>query len=140
MKKSQVKIVLLAMIAFMLLLATCSNKIVRTTKVSWYGPGFHGKVTANGETYNQNDLTCASPFLKFGTRIKVTNSVNNKSVIVRVNDRGPYHCYVDSLKKVRPYYPLKAHPSRGFDLSKASFDSIADLKKGVLRVKYEILK
>lgn len=140
MRKSQARIILLAIVAFLLLLGMCSSSVVKTTRVSWYGPGFHGRVTANGEIYDQNKLTCASPWMKFGTMIKITNTTNNKSVVVRVNDRGPYHCYVDSLKKVKPYYPLKAHPTRGFDLSKAAFDSISDLKKGVLKVKYEIIK
>lgn len=126
--------------SLVVLIGLLSFTTIKTTRVSWYGPGFHGRVTANGEIYNQDSLTCASPWMKFGTKIKITNIANNKSVIVRVNDRGPYHCYVDSLKKVRPYYPLKAHPSRGFDLSKAAFDSISSLDKGILKVKYEIIK
>ena len=114
-----------------------------TTRVSWYGPGFDGRKTANGEIYSQDSLTAASPVLPFNTLVKITNLENNKTVIVRINDRGPYKCYLDTTgvkKKVRPYYPLKAHPTRGFDLSKAAFDSIADLKKGVLKVKYEVLQ
>lgn len=58
--------------------------------ISYYGPGFHGKQTANGETYDQNDLTCAHKTLPFGTKLKVTLVKTNKSVVVRVNDRGPY--------------------------------------------------
>jgi rare lipoprotein A len=57
---------------------------------SWYGPGFHGNLTANGETYNQYALTAASRTLPFGTRVRVTNLDNGRSVVVRVNDRGPY--------------------------------------------------
>ena len=57
---------------------------------SWYGPGFHGNLTANGEIFNQNDLTAAHPNLPFGTRVRVTNLNNNLSVVVRINDRGPY--------------------------------------------------
>lgn len=125
--------------SLVIMIGLLSFTTIKTTRVSWYGPGFHGKVTANGEIYSQDSLTCASPFVRFGTKIKITNLDNNKSVIVRVNDRGPYHCYIDTLNKVRPYYPLKAHPSRGFDLSKAAFDSIADLKKGVIKIKYQIL-
>ncbi len=59
-------------------------------EVSYYGPGFHGKLTANGETYDQNAFTCAHKTLPFGTKLKVTNLSNNKSVVLRVNDRGPY--------------------------------------------------
>ncbi|MDP8207209.1 MAG: septal ring lytic transglycosylase RlpA family protein [Candidatus Electryonea clarkiae] len=57
---------------------------------SYYGPGFHGKLTANGEIYNQNALTCAHKSLPFGTILKVTLLETGKSVKVRVNDRGPY--------------------------------------------------
>ncbi len=54
---------------------------------SWYGPGFHGRITANGETYNQYALTAAHKTLPFGTRLKVCL---DGCVVVRVNDRGPY--------------------------------------------------
>jgi rare lipoprotein A len=57
---------------------------------SWYGGYFHGRLTANGEIYNQDDFTVAHRTLPFNTFLKVTNLKNNKSVIVRVNDRGPY--------------------------------------------------
>lgn len=57
---------------------------------SWYGPYFHGRLTAAGETFNQNELTAAHPSLPFDTYLKVTNLQNGRTVIVRVNDRGPY--------------------------------------------------
>ena len=57
---------------------------------SWYGPYFHGRQTATGEIFDQNELTAAHPSLPFGTFLKVTNLLNGKSVVVRVNDRGPY--------------------------------------------------
>ncbi|MCB2198191.1 septal ring lytic transglycosylase RlpA family protein [bacterium] len=59
-------------------------------EASFYGPGFHGNLTANGETYDQNAMTCAHKTLPFGTMLKVTYLDSRKSVIVRVNDRGPY--------------------------------------------------
>ena len=59
-------------------------------KASWYGPGFHGRTTANGEKYNQNALTAAHKGLKFGTKVRVTNQRNGKSVTLRINDRGPF--------------------------------------------------
>ena len=74
---------------------------------SWYGPGFHGNLTANGERYNQNGLTAAHKTLPFGTKLKV----------VRVNDRGPY-----------------IH-GRGLDLSKGAADAIGLTNSGVGRVK-----
>ncbi len=57
---------------------------------SYYGPKFHGKMTANGEIFDQNTLTCAHKTLPFGTKLKVTLLETRHSVIVRVNDRGPY--------------------------------------------------
>lgn len=57
---------------------------------SWYGKRFHGRKTANGERYNMHALTVAHKKLPFGTLLEVTNLSNNKTVIVRVNDRGPY--------------------------------------------------
>lgn len=57
---------------------------------SWYGPKFHGKTTANGETFNQNALTAAHPTLPMPTIVKVTNLENGRQLEVRINDRGPY--------------------------------------------------
>jgi rare lipoprotein A (peptidoglycan hydrolase) len=62
----------------------------QTGVASWYGPGFHGQSTASGERYDQNALTAAHRTLPLGTRVKVTNLSNGKSVHVRINDRGPY--------------------------------------------------
>ena len=57
---------------------------------SWYGPGFHGRKTASGETFNAGALTAAHRSLPFGTRVRVVNKRNGRSVVVRINDRGPY--------------------------------------------------
>jgi len=57
---------------------------------SWYGPGFHGRRTASGERFNTYDMTAAHPSLPFGTKLRVVNEENGRSVIVRVNDRGPF--------------------------------------------------
>src|SRR3712207_1064649 len=57
---------------------------------SWYGPGFHGRRTASGETFNTNALTAAHRSLPFGTRVRVVNEKTGRSVIVRINDRGPF--------------------------------------------------
>ena len=61
-----------------------------TGEASYYGPGFHGKQTASGEIFDQEDYTCAHKSLPFGTKLKVVRKDNGKSVVVRVNDRGPY--------------------------------------------------
>jgi len=65
-------------------------RILDTGIASWYGPEFHGRPTANGETYNMNDLTAAHRTLPFNTMLRVENLDNGKSVVVRINDRGPY--------------------------------------------------
>ena len=80
---------------------------------SWYGPGFHGRLTANGERYNQNGLTAAHKTLPFGTKLKVCYK---RCAVVRVNDRGPY-----------------IH-GRGLDLSKGAADAIGLTASGVGRV------
>lgn len=89
---------------------------------SWYGPGFHGRRTANGEVFNQNALTAAHKSLPFGTRVKVTNLNNGKSVIVRVNDDGPHI------------------PGRVIDLSKGAAARIGMLSSGVAPVRLEVLR
>ncbi|MGI0488082.1 septal ring lytic transglycosylase RlpA family protein [Pantanalinema rosaneae CENA516] len=66
-------------------------RIQPTGMASWYGPGFNGNRSASGEIFNQNALTAAHRTLPFGTRVQVTNLDNGQSVIVRINDRGPFH-------------------------------------------------
>ncbi len=85
-------------------------------EASWYGPGFHGRLTANGEKYNQFSLTAAHKSLKFGQVLHVTNKANNKSVLVRINDRGPYV------------------GNRILDLSEAAMDILNGKKSGVIKV------
>lgn len=58
---------------------------------TWYGKTFDGKKTASGEIFKSHKLTAAHRTLPFGTQVKITNPKNNKSVVVKVNDRGPYH-------------------------------------------------
>ena len=64
---------------------------------SWYGPGFYGRQTASGERLRKGTFTAAHRTLPFGTRVRVTNLDNNRSVVVRINDRGPfrYHRVID---------------------------------------------
>jgi rare lipoprotein A len=57
---------------------------------SWYGPRFHGRLTANGERYNMNELTAAHPSLPFNTKVGVRNTRTGREVVVRINDRGPF--------------------------------------------------
>jgi rare lipoprotein A (peptidoglycan hydrolase) len=65
-------------------------KLPQTGEASWYGSKFHGKTTASGGTYDQDALTAAHASLPFGSKVKVTNLVNGKSVEVEINDRGPF--------------------------------------------------
>ena len=90
-------------------------------KASYYAEKFHGKKTASGEIYDMHDMTAAHKTLPFGTKVKITNQRNGKSVVVEVNDRGPF---------------VK---SRQFDLSKAAFTSIGNLDRGVLPIDYEVV-
>lgn len=106
------------------------------TKVSWYGPGFNGRKTANGEIFNQDELVAASPYLPFNTKVLIINPINSKSIVVRINDRGPFKMHKNG-KVIRP---LEAHPNRTFDLSKRAFSEIANLDKGIIKIKYKIIK
>jgi rare lipoprotein A len=71
--------------------AAISTVSLASGVASYYGPGFHGRRTANGERFNQWEMTAAHRTLPFGTRVKVTNPRNGRSVVVRINDRGPFH-------------------------------------------------
>ncbi|MCS7052350.1 MAG: septal ring lytic transglycosylase RlpA family protein [Ignavibacterium sp.] len=88
-------------------------------KASWYGPGFHGRKTANGERFDQMAYTVAHKSLKFGTLLKITNPKNGRSIVVRVNDRGPYI------------------EGRELDLSKAAAHELGLIRKGTARLKVE---
>lgn len=89
---------------------------------SWYGPGFHGKSTANGERYDQNDLTAAHKTLPLPSIVRVTNLENGRSVIVRVNDRGPY-----------------AH-GRIIDMSKRGAEVLGFKNNGIANVRVQVLE
>jgi len=88
---------------------------------SWYGPGFHGNRTANGEVYDQYELTAAHPSLPHGTRVMVTNLTNGRAVEVRINDRGPFV------------------GGRAIDLSYAAARTINLVGPGTARVRIEVL-
>ncbi len=68
-----------------------SGRALQSGMASWYGPGFQGRKTASGERFNTHDLTAAHRSLPFGTRVKVTNQKTGRAVVVRINDRGPFH-------------------------------------------------
>ena len=93
----------------------------QTGTASWYGTKYHGRKSSNGEVYNKNKMTAAHPSLPFGTELKVTNLANNKSVIVRVTDRGPF--------KGR----------RLIDLSEAAARKLDMIRSGTAQVRMEVL-
>ncbi|YCH22608.1 septal ring lytic transglycosylase RlpA family protein [Pseudomonas sp. D1-3] len=119
--------VLLAL--FSLLLAGCSSfgggvpgDYRAEGKASYYGKAHHGNRTASGERFNQNALTAAHRTLPFGTMVKVTNLNNDRSVVVRINDRGPF--------------------ARGriIDVSRKAAESLDMIRSGVAPVRVESLK
>jgi rare lipoprotein A len=94
---------------------------VAVGEASWYGTKFHGRTTASGEPFDMNRLTAAHRTLPFGTRVRVVNEANGRSVVVRVNDRGPFA------------------GRRIIDLSRAAAEKIGLRNQGVGVVKLEIL-
>jgi rare lipoprotein A len=88
--KLHISILLLIMVFALSGCATTRGTTIDSGVASWYGPNFHGKPTANGEVFNQNELTAAHRTLPFNTLVRVTNLDNGKVVTVRINDRGPY--------------------------------------------------
>lgn len=95
------------------------NKFKQSGRASWYGGKFHGRKTASGERFDMNSLTAAHPSLPFNTYLRVTNKTNGKSVVVKVNDRGPFH------------------GNRVLDLSYAAAKKIGLVSRGIANVTVE---
>ena len=95
------------------------SSFVQTGNASWYGNQFHGRKTSSGERYNMNALTAAHKTLPIPSYARVTNTKNGKSVIVRVNDRGPFH------------------GNRVIDVSKAAAQQLGFINQGTAHVKVE---
>lgn len=93
----------------------------KTGIASWYGPGFDGRMTANGEYFDQNELTAAHKTLQMPSIVRVTNLSNGRSIVVRINDRGPY-----------------AH-GRLIDLSKRGAELLGFKSKGTAKVRVDVL-
>ncbi len=110
-----------ALLAAAAALPSCAGRPGPAGIASWYGPDFHGRATASGERYNMLDLTAAHRSLPFGTYLRVTSLDNARSLIVRVNDRGPF---------VR---------GRVIDLSYAAAKVLDLPRAGVARVRLEVL-
>ena len=91
-------------------------------KASYYADKYQGRPTASGELFDMRQLTAAHPRLKFGSLVKVTNVENNRSVVVRINDRGPFIA------------------GRVIDLSLAAAEELQMVKSGVVQVKLEVVR
>jgi peptidoglycan lytic transglycosylase len=90
-------------------------------RASWYGKPHHGRTTASGETFDMHQLTAAHPTLPLGTRLLVTNVANGRSVVVRVNDRGP------------------TRRDRILDLSYAAARALRAVEAGVINVRFALV-
>jgi rare lipoprotein A len=119
---------LLSACALLSLLAGCASTDVvdphgydKAGVASYYGAKHHGKRTASGERFNQHGLTAAHRQLPFGTRVKITNLNNDRSCVVRINDRGPY--------------------SRGrlIDVSREAAEQLGMLRSGTAKVRVQAL-
>ena len=88
---------------------------------AYYSNRLNGRKTASGQIFDQNALTGAHPTLPFSTKVKVTNTTNGRSVVVRINDRGPMQ------------------PGRVIDLTRAAADKLAMLRAGLVPVKLEVV-
>lgn len=97
------------------------NDEVKTSYASYYHDKFNGRKTASGQIFSNSKLTAAHRTLPFGTKVKVTNLRNGESVVVTINDRGPFHA------------------SRALDLSKAAFDEIGNVARGTMPVEYQVI-
>lgn len=113
-------------LSFFCLLSACAPGFSRVPNAaegvaSWYGPGFEGNLTANGEVFDTSKLTAAHQTLPFGTLVRVTNLGNGLAVVVRINDRGPFV------------------GGRIIDLSKAAAERIDMVVSGTAQVRLELL-
>ncbi|MDY3547482.1 septal ring lytic transglycosylase RlpA family protein [Riemerella anatipestifer] len=114
-------LVIIMIISFIGVYSFKSNNETGSSYASYYHDKFNGRKTASGEIFNNSEFTAAHKRLPFGTLVEITNLRTGKSVVVRVNDRGPY---------------VKG---RSFDLSKAAYNAIGAHKRGTMPITYKIL-
>jgi rare lipoprotein A len=112
----------LSVFGLIIFLSSCSQKTIQSGKASYYASKFNGRKTASGERFSNNKLTAAHKTLAFGTKVKVTNIKNGRSVKVLINDRGPFVA------------------GRIIDLSQKAAQKIAIDKEGVGKVKISYKK
>lgn len=123
-----IKKLCLVFLGFSLLLFSCHRRtfpggegeiVTETGLASYYADKFEGRQTSNGDIFHQSKLTAAHKYITFGTIVRVTNLTNHKTVIVRINDRGPFIS------------------GRIIDLSKSAASQLDMLETGVVKVKIE---
>ncbi|WP_278405156.1 septal ring lytic transglycosylase RlpA family protein [Pseudoalteromonas ruthenica] len=114
-------------VVLLVVLSGCANHLpaekgaVQQGLASYYHDKYHGRTTASGERFEQTALSAAHRNLPFGSKVKVTNTENGRSVVVRINDRGPFVS------------------GRIIDLSRRAFKHISNLSAGVIAVEVEVL-
>lgn len=102
-------------------LIMCLFCILTSFEATWYGSNFNGNITASGEVFNKEKMTCASNHFPIGSKLLIINKENKKKVVVKVNDKG-------------------AFKERIIDLSESAFKKIAPLEKGRIKIKVVLLK
>lgn len=126
MRKSKIKILILLLLLNLFPISKTlyakAEKFVQVGLASYYNNKHHGKKTASGEIYDKNKFTAAHRTLPFGTYVKVTRLDNNKSVVVKINDRGPFT------------------KGRIIDLSYASAKELDMIRKGIAKVRIEVVE
>lgn len=122
MYRNRISAVGLAFLALSLSAAPLPSAEAETGEASWYGPGFHGRRTANGEVFDKEAMTAAHRTLPFGTLVRVRNLDNGREAVLRINDRGPF--------------------ARGriLDVSEAGARALGMVEAGTARVRIEIVR
>jgi rare lipoprotein A len=125
--KSKLLLLVLVPVLIVWMAAGCEQtsqegKVIQTGVASWYGPGFHGRLTSSRERYDQDKLTAAHRTLPFNTIVNVINTENNETVEVRINDRGPYE------------------QNRVIDLSRAAAKELDLFESGVTEVEIVLVE
>ena len=117
----------ICLVMYFISISACARTLHTGSRVTgiaaYYADMFHGRKTASGETYDKNKLTAAHKTLPFGTKVKVTNLANMKTVIVKINDRGPF-----------------GDRKRIIDLSRAAANRLDMIRMGIIEVELEIIQ
>jgi rare lipoprotein A len=119
---TRIYLICILLILFLPCSSYSDQVFVKSGLASWYGSGHHGNRTASGDKFDMNVYTAAHKTLEFGTKVKVLNIDNGRMVVVTINDRGPY---------------VKG---RIIDLSKSAASQLGCMRKGICRVKLEIVQ